>query len=291
MTQTASVSSPRAKAYFSLTKPGIIMGNVITAASGFALASKEHFNGNLFLCAMLGLALIIASACAFNNYIDRAADQKMVRTQNRALARGEIALKSALIFAAALGLLGTFLLLFFVNGLTTAIALFGFTAYVFAYSFLKYRTSYATLVGSFAGAVPPVVGYTAVSNHIDAAAWILFALIVFWQMPHFYAIAIYRQGEYAKASIPVLPIAKGMRATKLQMLFYTIAFAVTSSLLFLCGYVGLGYFLIALCLGISWIALCIKGFKSENDHRWARKMFLFSLIVVTALSAAMFIVK
>lgn len=284
--QTLSRSSHTSlwKEYLSLTKPGIIMGNAITAVSGFILASKGHFHLGLFLAALIGLSLIIASGCAFNNYIDRKADQKMPRTKNRPLAKGAISVKSANLFAIALGLVGVFFLSVFVNILTTIIALVGFSVYVIFYSFLKYRTTHATLIGSIAGAVPPVVGYTAVTNHLDAASLILFAIIVLWQMPHFFAIAIYRLEDYASASIPVLPVKKGIPATKIQMLLYTIAFTIVSSLLALSGYVGNAYLIASLSLGAIWTYLCIKGLKTNNDKLWARKMFIFSLIVVTGLS-------
>ena len=274
------------KAYLSLSKPGIIMGNAITAVSGFALASKGHFDFSLFFATLFGLSLIIASGCAFNNYIDRKADQKMPRTQNRPLAKGIIPVRSANLFALALGLLGVLCLSAFVNTLSTIIALIGFGVYVLFYSFLKYRTTHATLIGSIAGAVPPVVGYTAVTGRLDTAAVLLFAIIALWQMPHFFAIAIYRLEDYAAASIPVLPVKRGMHATKVQMLLYTIAFTCAASLLPLFASVGKLYPIVSLTLGVIWICLSVQGLETDNEKLWARKMFLFSLVVVTALSAA-----
>ena len=177
--QTNSLTlKANAKAYLMLMKPGIIMGNVITAAGGFALGSKGTFDFGLFLAALLGLSLIIGSACAFNNYIDRTADQKMKRTQNRPLAKGTISLQSATLFAIFLFLSGILVLTLFVNLLTLAIALIGFAVYVFFYSFLKYRSTHATLIGSIAGATPPALGYCAASNHFDMGALLLFAVIV-----------------------------------------------------------------------------------------------------------------
>lgn len=283
-TSNPAVAFP-AKAYFLLIKPGIIMGNAITAAGGFALASKGHFDFALFLTVLTGLSLIIASACAFNNYIDRDADQKMARTQNRPLARKVISTRNALLFAIALVLFGVSLLIFYVNLLTGVIAMIGFAVYVFLYSFSKYRSVHATLIGSIAGAVPPAVGYCAVSNNFDLGALLLFILIVLWQMPHFYAIAIYRLDEYAAASIPVLPIKRGIPATKLQMMYYVAAFVIASLMLTLFGYTGLAYTIVAAVLGLAWLWLSIKGFKSGNDKLWARQMFLFSLVIVTSLCA------
>jgi heme o synthase len=273
----------QAKAYFLLTKPGIILGNAITAAAGFALASKGNINFGLFLATLTGLSLIIASGCAFNNYIDREADQKMTRTQDRALAKRAISPQNAIVFAIFLVLLGTLILFSFANPLTVVIALTGFAVYVFWYSFAKYRTTQGTLIGSIAGAVPPVVGYCAVSNNFDLGALLLFIMIVLWQMPHFFAIAIYRLQEYAAASIPVLPIKKGIHATKIQMVCYVIAFMLSSLMLTVFHYTGLSYAVIAALLGTVWLWLSIQGFKTDNDKLWARKMFICSLVVVTGL--------
>lgn len=277
----------QARAYISLVKPGIIMGNAITAAGGFALASRGNINGGLFAAALTGLALIIASACAFNNYIDREADQKMSRTQHRALAQGAVSVRSAIAIAIGLGIGGIVVLAWCVNLLTMGIALLGLAVYVLFYSFLKYRTVHATLIGSIAGAVPPVVGYCAVSNCIDFGAILLFALIALWQMPHFYAIAIYRSEDYSAADIPVLPLEKGIPATKTHMLCYTIAFALVSLALPVFKYTGLIYAIAAAFLGLTWIAIAVQGFKARDDKQWARKMFIFSLIVVTVLCTAM----
>ncbi len=273
------------KTYCLLTKPGIIFGNAITTAGGFALASKGHFNAWLFLATLVGLCLVIASACVFNNWIDRDADKKMARTKNRALARGLVAPFNALAFALGLGLLGTLVLWGCTNELTVALALFGFFTYVILYSYSKYRSIHGTLIGSVAGAIPPVVGYCAVSNRLDTGACILFAMIVLWQMPHFYAIAIYRLEEYAAASIPVLPLQKTMRTTKLYMLLYIAAFTGVSFLLPALHYVGYTYLIGAALLGVAWWLLCIQGFWCDDDRAWARKMFVGSLVVVVGVCA------
>ena len=273
------------RSYVSLTKPGILFGNAITAAAGFFLASKGSIDVGLFLVTLLGLSLVVASGCAFNNYIDRNADQKMSRTQNRPLARGRIPLKNATLFATALGFLGIVLLSLQVNLITAFIALVGFVVYVLFYSFLKYRTSHATLIGSIAGATPPLVGYSAVSNHLELGALLLFLLVVLWQMPHFFAIAVYRLDEYAAASIPVLPVKRGVRTTKIQSVGYIAAFTIASLLLTFLNYTGISYAIAAAVLGSAWLWLALQGFKSNKDQLWARKMFLFSLLVITALSA------
>ncbi len=270
--------------YLMLTKPGIIMGNAITAIAGFLLAARTHFDPQLFLATIGGLSLVIASGCVFNNYMDRTRDKKMARTRKRPLVTGAISLRSALIFATLLGLVGLLILSLYTTPLSTLIALTGFIVYVAVYTNLKHRTVHGTVLGSIAGAVPPVVGYCAVTNRFDTGALLLFLLIVLWQMPHFFAIAMYRLKDYAAASIPVLPVVKGLSATKVQMLLYIIAFAVVATLFTLLGYTGYAYLAVALSLSLMWLVLCIQGFKSTQDTRWARQMFIFSLIIVTALS-------
>lgn len=272
------------RTYLMLAKPGIIMGNSITAYAGFALASKGSIKAQLLITTLIGLALIIASACVFNNYIDRYADEKMIRTKHRALVKGSISIKNAIRFALILGLLGVVVLSFFTNPLALWAALIGFSVYVFLYSFWKYRTSYGTLIGSIAGAMPPLVGYCAVSGCVDLGALLLFFIVVFWQMPHFFAIAMNRLNDYAAASIPVLPIAKGIYATKIQMLIYTVSFAIAAILPTVYNLTGYAYLIIALIVGSVWLALCIKGFWMKNNKVWARQMFLFSLVAITLLS-------
>lgn len=268
------------KAYLMVIKPGIIMGNAITAIGGFALASRFKFDFWILFAMLEGLSLIIASACILNNYIDREADKKMKRTQNRAFVKGTISPLGAMIYAAALGLLGTFILGGFTNLMTLITALVGFFIYVFIYTPLKYRTTHATLIGSLAGAVPPVVGYTSVTNQFDLAALILFGIVLMWQMPHFFAIALYRLEDYAAASIPVLPIKKGIRSTKIQMVIYIVFYTVTSSLLTLFWFTGLTYLIISTFTGLIWLVIGLSGFKSLPNQNWARQMFIFSLIAI-----------
>lgn len=275
------------KTYYMLTKPGIILGNIITTGAGFALASKGNIDYTLFIFTLLGLSLIIASAGVFNNYIDRAMDAKMERTKNRALARGDIPTFNALVFGTILGMAGVSILAEFTNLLTVGVALTGFFVYLVLYAFWKYKSFYGTLVGSIAGAVPPVVGYCAVSNRFDLAALILFMIVVLWQMPHFFAIAMYRIKDYAAASIPVLPITKGVEITKIQIFLYIVAFTVTSIMLTITGYTGLFYLIVAASLGLVWLGLCLTGFNSNDNTLWARRMFVCSLCVITMLCITM----
>jgi protoheme IX farnesyltransferase len=275
------------KEYYRLTKPGIVYGNALTTLAAYLFASGFHIRLLLFVATLLGISLVVASACVFNNYLDRAIDRKMARTKDRALAAGTISAASALAYGSLLGLIGFGLLWAHANSLTALIALFGWVMYVFVYGWAKRAGSWGTLVGSIPGAVPIVVGYTAVTGALDATALILFLILVFWQMPHFYAIAIYRESDYAAAGIPVLPIKSGVRATKRAILFFLAAFFVTAPLLTLLGYAGYAYCCIMLVVGAVWLALGIKGFKAPDDIKWARGVFFASLFVLLAFSAAL----
>jgi len=275
------------KIYYNLTKPGIIYGNSITAIAGFLLASQGHFDFKLFVAMLAGLSLVIASACVFNNIYDREIDRKMERTRHRAVAAGLVLKRNAFVFGVVLIILGAFILRFHTTMTALLVALFGFFVYVFLYTPMKHRSVHATLVGALAGAVPPVVGYTAVSNQLDAGAIILFLILVAWQMPHFYAIAIRRLDEYAEAHIPVLPIKKGIRTTKYYILFYVMLYVLASVMLFGFHLVGYFYLVVALLLGLAWLRFAVQGFRSGiDDRKWARKMFFFSLVVLLVLSMA-----
>jgi protoheme IX farnesyltransferase len=272
------------KTYYLLTKPGIIAGNLVTTIAGFALASKGNFDGPLFFAMLAGLGLVIGSACVFNNYIDRDLEKKMERTKKRPLAQGIITGKSALLFAIALGLTGATVLAFFTNLLATLMAVFGFFVYVVLYSFWKTKKTYATLVGSISGALPPVIGYAAVSNRLDAGAILLFLILVLWQMPHFFSIAMFRLDDYSAAKVRALPVEKGNQITKIHMTLYIIAFMASTILLTVLGYTGIAFLAIAAPLGLAWLLLSLRGFKAENDQVWAKQMFRLSLLVVVGLS-------
>lgn len=272
------------KTYFSLTKPGIIFGNVVTTLAGFFLASKGHVNMLLLAETLTGISFVIASACVFNNYIDRGIDVKMTRTKNRALASNVISARYALIYAIMLGLLGFYLLTIYTNMLTVLLGFLAFFDYIVLYGIAKRKSIHGTLIGSISGSIPPVAGYTAVSNHLDMASLLLFAILTTWQMPHFYAIAIYRLHDYAAAGLPVLPVKQGIAKTKIHMLVYLIAFIIVSLLLTFMRFTGYLYFFVALVLGVAWLGLGMRGFGTKHDTAWARHMFVFSLITISLLS-------
>lgn len=272
------------RTYTLLTKPGIIFGNLLTTVAGFSLGSSS-FNIALFSVTLCGLTGVIASACICNNAIDREADRLMARTRHRSLAQGDVSLNRALSLAAILGVAGALMLAWFTNALSFSLSLLGFAGYVGLYSFSKYHTVHATLLGSLAGALPPVIGYTAASGTVDRTALLLFSMLVLWQMPHFFAIALQRAPEYAAASIPVLPVKRGVKATKVQMLAYLVAFVAVS----LCLPRSVAYFASVGLAGGAWVLLAIQGFWCSDDRAWARRMFAASLGVILILCITMII--
>jgi protoheme IX farnesyltransferase len=276
------------KAYLSLTKPGIIFGNLISVLGGYFLAAQGEFDLPLFLSAVVGLALVIASGCAFNNVIDQDIDRVMRRTQNRPLVQGRVTTGATLWFATALGLAGFALLALGTNALTVGLATFGFVVYVIVYSlWMKRHSEYGTLVGSLSGAVPPVVGYCAVSGTFDTGAMTLLTIFCLWQMPHSYAIAIFRLEDYRAASIPVLPVVRGIHRAKHHILGYILAFIPATLALSIAGYAGPGYFIVALGMGVYWLYLAFKGYGAKDEERWAKSVFGFSILTITALSLMM----
>lgn len=276
----------RVKTYYSLTKPGVLYGNALTAAAGFLLASRGHIDVGLFLAICIGSTLVIASACVLNNYLDQDIDSKMERTKKRAIVNGDIEGWKAVIFSVVLGLLGFVILSLYTNWLVVIIGAVGFVDYVVLYGMLSKRLSiHGTLVGSISGAVPILAGYVGVTNAIDMGAILVFLILFLWQMPEFYSIAVYRKKEYAAAGVPVMSVVKGIKNTKIQIFIYTVLFVLSTLALALFGYAGVTYFVVMAVLGMYWIWLGTIGLKKESGDAWARKMFRFSLIVLLVFCA------
>ena len=271
------------KKYYDLTKPGIIYGNSIAVLAGFLLASKGDIDLGTLFAVLIGAGLVMASGCVFNNYIDRDIDKKMERTKERAIVSGLVSTRSAIIYETVLGAAGLYLLWLTTNALTTLVGVTGLFFYVVVYAIAKRRTTLGTLVGAISGALPPVAGYSAVSGRLELGALLLFLVLVFWQMPHFYAIAIYRSREYANAKIPVLPVIKGVRRTKVEMLIYIIGFLIATLQLFVFGLTGYAYLIVMTIVGLYWLNLSISGFTTKDDDKWAHKLFHFSLMAFLML--------
>ncbi|WP_113632880.1 heme o synthase [Pectobacterium peruviense] len=277
------------KQYLQVTKPGIIFGNLISVIGGFLLAAQGRIDYPLFLATLVGVSLVVASGCVFNNVIDRDIDKKMERTKNRVLVKGLISLKVTLVYASLLGIAGFALLYIAANPLAMWLAVMGFVVYVGVYSlYMKRHSVYGTLIGSLSGAAPPVIGYCAVSNQFDAGALILLLIFSLWQMPHSYAIAIFRFKDYQAANIPVLPVVKGISVAKNHITLYIVAFAVATLMLSLGGYAGYKYLIVAAAVSVWWLGMALSGYKNAIDDRvWARKLFVFSIVAITSLSVMM----
>jgi heme o synthase len=270
--------------FISVTKPGIIFGNIIAVLGGYFLVSPHPANFLHLVWTLLGISFVIASGCVFNNVIDRDIDRLMERTKHRVLAKDELAPAIAISYAILLGIFGFEILFLKTNLLTVLISILGFLGYVVIYSLLiKRRSMLSTPIGAIAGAVPPVVGYCAVTNTFDMGAVLAFLILFLWQMPHFYAIAIYRIKDFKAASLPILPLRKNIYYTQIMMLVYILFYTTVTLLPTFLGYMNYFYFSIALFLGLLWFMLGISGLKTQDNKIWARKMFLFSIINLTVL--------
>ena len=273
------------KKYLFLTKPGILFGNFITTLGGFFLAAQGSIDCLLLLLTLIGTTLVVASGCVVNNVIDQDIDQKMQRTMNRALVKKTISPTVALVYALVLGLIGFGMLWFYINAYAFLFAVIGFVVYVGFYSLWSKRTTiHQTVIGSISGASPPVIGYTAVSHHFDIAALLLFVAYALWQMPHSWAIAIYRFDDYKNAGIPILPIARSVHRTKIESLIYVVLFTLAMNALYVYGYTNIIFLVICNLLCAYWFYIGILGFKAEDDQLWAKRFFLFSVILITVIS-------
>jgi protoheme IX farnesyltransferase len=272
-------------AYFALAKPGIVAGNLLPAAAAFLFQAPSPFPVAPFLLFLIALALVIGSACAYNNVIDREIDRQMERTRDRPLPANRLTPSQALAAAFLLAVIG-FSLLSLLSPSAAAIALFGHLGYTLLYSRLKPLTPYATLIGAIPGAAPPVVGYAAAGGSLDSTALLLFLLLFLWQMPHFYAIALFRQHDYAAAQIPVWPERFGPRSTQRQIalfsLLFTAALAPLFSLVSLAALVPLAAALYTLFLSLQGLA-----FPQAPLVPWSRRLFRSSLLLLLALSASL----
>lgn len=275
------------KAYYDLTKPGIIRGNLLTALAGLFFAANGDIHLTTLISLFLGIVFLIGSACVVNNYIDREIDSKMKRTKNRALVTGEISASRALLFAGAMFSVGLASLIIGTNYLTVGLGLLAVFMYVVVYGYAKRKSIYGTLIGSIPGAIPPVAGYTAVTNQLDSSALLLFCVLVFWQMPHFYAIAIYRKKEYALAKLPLLPLVKGIYRTRVEIILYTFLFLLSILGLVAIGDASYSFGVIMFVVGSLWLRLAFSKTSPQSVDKWAKKVFGFSLLVLLLFSVTL----
>jgi protoheme IX farnesyltransferase len=276
--------------YIHLTKPGILRSNLIAAFAGFWVASQGDIQWGLMIYMLIGTTLVMASSCVYNNYLDRDHDGLMERTSHRPLPSGRISPQKVFIFASILGALGVFVLFFFTNALAGWLGIIGMVVYVVIYTaWLKRTSTLSTVIGSFSGAMPPAIGYVAVSGTMDAGAWILFGFLFLWQCPHFWALGIRRIEEYRAAGFLILPVVKGVKRTKIQMIPYVVLLIPVSLLLYFMDYTGIYYFVTALVMGILWLLLCFAGFFTKDDNRWAKRNFMFSIYYLLIVLIVMII--
>ena len=272
------------KQLLELTKPERTLANVITGLAGYLLASRWHIQFVLLIATLGGMSLVVASACILNNYIDRELDTKMPRTKKRVLATKQMSPQIVLAYAVVLGVLGFAVLWFYVNVLVFVLGAVAYVDYIVLYGYSKRHSVHSTIIGTVSGAMPVAAGYCAVTGKIDTGAVILFLSMVCWQMPHFFAIAIFRMKDYEDGGIPVLPLKKGVDRTKVQILLYTMAFILSALALSYFGYTGYLYALVIAVIGAVWLWRGFHGFKIDNDITWARKMFFYSLKALMVFS-------
>lgn len=264
--------------YYELTKPKVVMLLLLTALVGMCLATPSWINPVTLVAGLVGIGFLSSAAAVINHVVDRNIDRKMARTLNRPVAKGKVSIHQALWFAAALTIIGSACLLIWVNLLTTLLTLTSLVGYAVIYTmFLKRATPQNIVIGGLAGAAPPLLGWTAVTNHIHADALLLVLIIFTWTPPHFWALAIHRKNDYAKANVPMLPVTHGIEFTKTSVLLYTILLCVIGVMPFLTGMSSYVYLLGSSVLNLMFVGYAVQlKFFSKVDS--AIKTFKFSII-------------
>jgi protoheme IX farnesyltransferase len=275
------------QSYYQALKPERTYANVMTTAAGFFFASKWQLDIGLLAATLAGTTLVVLSACAVNNCTDRAIDAKMPRTRKRGTVTGQVPVRSLAILAAILGLVGFWLLLKYVNMLTFYLGVIAYIDYVICYAWSKRHTPWSTLIGTVSGAVPLVAGYTAVTNRFDMTALLLGLIMVFWQMVHFYAIAVFRREDYRAGNVPVWSLRYGNRNTQYWMIAYTVLYMAALVALVAIGSASLLFGVVIGGFGLYWLYRGFSGLNSLNEAAWARGMFGFSLVTLLVLSVAL----
>jgi len=275
--------------YLTLCKPKVVLVMLITALVGMHLATQSFVPWKILIFSSLGIALMGGSAAAVNHLVDRHIDAKMQRTANRPLVNKRISTKQALTFATFMGLAGFLVLIIWINALTAFLTLLTFLGYAVLYTrFLKRLTPQNIVIGGIAGAMPPLLGWTSVTNEMSAFAWLLVLIIFAWTPPHFWALAIYRQEDYRHAAIPMLPITHGVAFTKLHVILYTILLLVVSLLPYATKMSGHFYAATAVFLGMLFLKYAYKLYKSDNPHT-AIQTFYFSIVYLLGIFSALLI--
>ncbi|HET9843106.1 MAG TPA: heme o synthase [Gammaproteobacteria bacterium] len=270
--------------YLELTKPKVVLLMLLTTWVGMLLAAPpDNPPWKLMFLSTIGIAFCAGAAAIFNHLIDRKIDTLMKRTHNRPIAKGRISVTKALSFSLVLALLGLFILAFYVNPLTAVLTAGTVLGYAIVYTiFLKHTTPQNIVIGGLAGATPPLLGWTAITNDLHAHALLLVLIIFAWTPPHFWALAIYKHHEYAKAKVPMLPVTHGIPFTKLNITLYTILLMSCTVLPFLAGFMGWIYLISCSLLGCVFLGFVLVLYKS-SDPKIALQTFLYSIFYLMAL--------
>lgn len=273
--------------YYELCKPGVVALMLLTSLIGMFLAVPGMVPIDVLVLGNLGIALCAGSAATVNHLVDRHIDLKMARTYNRPVAKGRVAPKSAIMFAAALGLAGMLVLMLGVNALTAWLTLASLVGYAFIYTFfLKRATPQNIVIGGLAGAAPPLLGWTAVTGEIHGHALLLVLIIFAWTPPHFWALAVHRKDEYANAKIPMLPVTHGEKYTKLHILLYTLILLLVTLLPYVTRMLNEIYLLGALVLGFGFLYYAVVLMFGKNKNA-GMDAFKYSIVYLMALFAIM----
>ncbi len=287
METSPSVRPATWRDYRELGKPRVVMLIVFTAIVGMFLAAPGFPPPNALLFGTLGIALAASSAAAINHVLDRRFDAQMARTRNRPLPTGHLTQRQALGYAGVLGVISMAMLWAWVNPLTAVLTFCSLIGYAVVYTvWLKHATPQNIVIGGAAGAAPPVLGWTAVTGQVDPYALLLFLIIFTWTPPHFWALAIARRDDYAKAGIPMLPVAYSIDFTRLHILLYTILLVIVTLLPYLTGMSGLIYLAAALVLG-GFFLYRASQLKMRTDARLPMQTFSFSITYLALLFAAL----
>ncbi len=268
--------------FLMLVKPSITLMAVFTAMGGMWLA-PTGISLTRALFTLLGTGLIVGAANTLNCYLERETDKLMSRTKNRPLPGGRMTARTALVLGLMLTATSLPLLYVFASGLTALLAAFALVAYVWIYTPMKQMSSWALIVGSVPGAMPPLLGWTAATEGIDGAGLALFGILFVWQLPHFIAISMYRQREYDNAGIKTVASQLGLTMAKWQILLWTTALVVVSLALVPLDVAGEFYLVSASLLGLVFISIAIAGFRTRKPNQWARTVFLYSLVYMNLM--------
>jgi len=279
----------RVRALYALTKPRVVSLILLTAVIGMLLATPGMVPPGLLLAATLGIALVAGAAAAVNCLVERKIDARMRRTRWRPLARGELGTRETLIFAGLIGGAGLWMLAYYVNELTMWLTLATFVGYAVIYTLLlKPVTPQNIVIGGASGAMPPVLGWAAVTGQVSTEAMLLFLIIFAWTPPHFWSLALYRTEDYARAGVPMLPVTHGAHYTRLQVLLYTLILFAVSLLPYVVQMSGLAYLLAALALGGVFIGYALRIYFAYSDAV-AQRTFRYSIAYLAFLFTALLV--